>query len=134
MQSGVRPSDSFIGGLTDFSFHTFLTRRVLGVLYGLGLAVIALVYLGWVIGAFRINGLLGFLVLLIVGPLISLLLLVALRIYLELTAVLFGIYENTLRMSLEPQAPGRPNSLVPASPPPLPPAGTQYASPGGTPM
>jgi Domain of unknown function (DUF4282) len=128
MQSSVRSSDSFFGGLTDFSFHTFLTRRVLGVLYGLGVAIIALVYLGWVIGAFRTNALLGLLVLLIVGPLVSLVLLVVLRIYLELTAVLFGIYENTLRMSPGPQPSTQPSGLVPAPPP----AGPQFASPGGT--
>lgn len=73
----------FFARLFDFKFETYVTPTVVSVLYGLGTVGIALAYITYVVIAFDANAALGVLVLLVVGPLMSLLALIWLRVTLE---------------------------------------------------
>ena len=95
--------------LFDFRFNNFVTKDVLGVVYALGLVVIAISYIGAVIGAFgagsdcitTIAGQApvcsggdpaGGVIVLIFGLVIAFLAAIYLRIILEVVAVLFAIH------------------------------------------
>ncbi len=82
------------GGLLDFSFSTFITIRIVKVLYILMLALIALGWLFMVIGAFSRGPVAG-LGALILGTLGAIIYVIFARISLEMIVVIFRIGENT---------------------------------------
>lgn len=95
----------FIGGLFDFSFTTFVTTKVVKVLYGLWLVgVVGIVLVGFY-GAID-NMFLrtythpaeGFMMLLLT-PLVAALYLVLGRVYMEVIIVLFRIAENLTELN-----------------------------------
>ncbi len=83
--------------LLDVSFKRFLTLSVIKVLYVLGLALIALMWLVVVIGAFA-NGVLAGIGAMVVGAFVALLYMIFFRVWLELIVVIFRIGENTTKL------------------------------------
>ena len=84
-----------IGSLFDLSFKSFVTPRVIQILFILELIVLAVFAISMIAMGFSQGALAGVLVLLL-SPLIFLIGVLIARIYLELVIVLFRIYE-TLR-------------------------------------
>lgn len=74
---------SFVARLFDFRFASYVTPTIISVLYMLGMVGIAIAYLFYVVTAFDASAAFGVLVLLIIGPLFSLLGLIWLRVTLE---------------------------------------------------
>jgi len=104
---GVRPGQTrangekgFVGSLFDFSFKSFVTPKIIKVLYVLFTIWTALISLLIAIIGFRTGGLVGGLfVLIIVVPIYVLLTLGVWRVVLEAFMVVFRIYEETKKIS-----------------------------------
>ena len=86
----------FFAALFDFSFASFVTLRILKVIYVLLLAVSSIAALGLIVTGFGAG--MGILAL-ILAPLLWLVGAVFARVYVELIAVLFRIGENTTVMA-----------------------------------
>jgi Domain of unknown function (DUF4282) len=84
-------ASGFFSALFDFSFSSFATPKIVKFVYLLATIVIALGFLGWVIGAFSANVGFGILVL-ILGAVAALVWLAFIRMTLE-------IYYAVVRMS-----------------------------------
>ncbi|HTR93564.1 MAG TPA: DUF4282 domain-containing protein [Trebonia sp.] len=112
--AGVTPAASrprgekgFIGSLFDFSFDSFVTPKIIKVLYILLTVWTLLVALFFLIIGFRSGGIGGGIaVLIIVDPIFILLTLGVYRVVLEAFMVVFRIYEDTkkIREKTESQA------------------------------
>ena len=130
----------FFGSLFDISFSSFITTKIIKVLYVLSLIVIGLFALGLVISAFADSAALGIVVLVIVAPLGALLYAIYTRVVLEVLIAIFRIMESNFelvrlqRSALAGAAPPLPTSapgpaftppptdpLPPSTPPPPPP-------------
>jgi hypothetical protein len=95
----------FVGSLFDFSFSSFVTPKIIKVLYVLFTIWTALVSLLIVIISFRTGGALaGFFVLIVVVPIYVLLTLGVYRVVLEAFMVVFRIYEETKKISERTQS------------------------------
>ena|ERR1700733_7710349 len=95
-QGGGSPAGrGFLRSLFDLSFTSLITVKLVKVIYVLWMIVIGLGALGSIAVAFRASHTLGFLVLFIIAPIISLFYLVMARVFLEIFVVLFRIQENT---------------------------------------
>ncbi|QDQ96679.1 DUF4282 domain-containing protein [Tomitella fengzijianii] len=80
----AQPADKgFFGALFDFDFEHVVTPRIVKIAYILAAVVIALLYFVFTVAAFSESVAGGFVVMLIVGPLIGLVYLVLARITLE---------------------------------------------------
>jgi hypothetical protein len=89
----------FFGSLFDFSFKSFVTPKIIKILYVLFTIWTALVALLFVIISFRTGGALaGIFVLVIVVPIYGLLTLGLWRVVLEAFMVIFRIYEETKKI------------------------------------
>lgn len=95
---GPIQSRGFFTSLFDFSFRSFVTSRVIGILYVISIIVLVLDSIFWIALAFRLNTALGVLTLLIIAPLIFFLMLISVRVLLEIVVILFRIAENTSEM------------------------------------
>ncbi len=111
----------FFGALFDVSFTSFVTTRIIKVLYIITLVVIGLGALAVVVAAFA-NSVAGGLFMLVIGaPLIALLYVIYTRVILEVLIAIFRIMEyNAEQVSLLRQAQGL---SAPQPPPTAPPAG-----------
>lgn len=90
--------DAGLEAMLDFSFRRFITLSVIKIVYGLGLAVIALGWLIGVVGAMIQGGALAGVAVLLLGTLAALLYMIFFRIWLELIVVMFRIGENTSKL------------------------------------
>jgi hypothetical protein len=81
--------------LFDFSFNSFIAPSIAKIVYLLVLVVIVISYLLFVVISFEQSSVLGFLVLLIIGPLFGLLYLVLARVGLESLIATIRTAENT---------------------------------------
>lgn len=89
----------FFGSLFDFSFQSFITGRLIRVLYVLALIGLALWTLGWLVGALASqDGTLIFLGL-IGAPLAFLFGLIYVRVLLELIIVIFRIGDDVSKIA-----------------------------------
>ena len=89
----------FFGSLFDFSFNSFVTPKIIKVLYVLVTAWTALVALTILIIAFRTGGTAGgIFTLVVIEPLFILLTLGIYRVILEAFMVVFRIYEETKKI------------------------------------
>ena len=100
--------EGFLRALFDISFRTFITRRLAGVFYVVGLVAIAIGFLVYFIGGI-VNGILAIVnqhvgagISLIVAtivlvPIVTFLTIVALRFVIESVVALIAIAENTER-------------------------------------
>ena len=91
--------------LFDFSFRSYVTRRLAGVFYIIGLVLIALAallfFFSWIVTAFSVIGyapgqglllLLGAIILMPLGALVSV---IALRVSIETVVAIIAVAENT---------------------------------------
>ena len=93
-RSANTDSKGFLGALFDFGFTSFVTPKVIKVLYVLimiGTAVSALVF---TIAAFKVSAVFGFLTLVIGDPLFIIIVMAIYRIILEFFVVIFRMSED----------------------------------------
>ena len=84
----------FIASLFDFRFNSFVTPRVVRVVYAIGMIIIGLSALGFLLFAFKVSALFGIISLCILCPLYFLLYLALWRIALELIMIIFRIGDD----------------------------------------
>ncbi len=89
----------FLESLFDFSFTTFVTSKLIKVLYVLSIVCAALGWLFLIIIGFTVSTALGVLMLLIGGPLLFLLSVIYARVLLEIMIVIFRISEHTAEIA-----------------------------------
>jgi hypothetical protein len=87
-------SRGFLSALFDFSFTSFVTTRIIKVLYVLILVLVSLVALFYTIIAFRLSTGFGLLVLIIGDPLYIIIVMGFWRLVLEAFVVVFRIAED----------------------------------------
>jgi hypothetical protein len=122
----------FFGSLFDISFSSFITTKIIKVLYVLSLIVIGLFALGLVISAFADSAALGIVVLVIVAPLGALLYAIYTRVVLEVLIAIFRIMESNFELvrlqrsalagAAPPMPPSSPGSAAAPPTDPLPPS------------
>ena len=116
----------FFGALFDVSFTSFVTTRIIKVLYIITLVVIGLFALGFVVAAFA-NSVAGGLFALIIGaPLVALLYVIYTRVILEVLMAIFRIME--LNAEQVARAPVRAARAAAARRPRRPPASRRRAA------
>ena len=93
------PPTADFSALFDLTFTRFLTVGVIKIIYLLGIILVALAWLGMVIGAFGAAGFLGGLLGIVIATIVAVVNLLILRVWLELIVVLFRIGENTARIA-----------------------------------
>jgi hypothetical protein len=84
----------FLGALFDFGFTSFVTPKVVKVLYPLIMVLTGLTALAFVAAAFHASTGLGFLTLLVLAPLFFLVVTAIYRILLEFFIVIFRVAED----------------------------------------
>jgi hypothetical protein len=84
----------FVGSLFDFGFTSFVTPKVVKVVYALIMAGLALAEVGYLIFAFKANAVFGIISLVILCPLSFFVYLALWRILLELFIVVFRIADD----------------------------------------
>lgn len=94
----MNQNQGFIQGLLDFSFTTFITQKLIKVIYGLGIALLCLWALILIVGAFGQSFTIG-VTTAVFAPIGLLVAVIVLRIYLEIAIVLFRIADNTTQMA-----------------------------------
>jgi len=87
-------STGFLSALFDFSFTSFVTTKIIKVLYVLILILTSLSAIVFTIGAFRANSTFGFLTLVIGDPLFIIIVMAFWRLVLEAFVVVFRIAED----------------------------------------
>jgi len=92
MSTQLQPA-GFFGALFDFSFSSFITAKLIRVIFGLGLIVVGFGALSMLIAGFS-QGFMAGILALILAPLVFLLFAMYLRVVLEVLIVLFRIAEN----------------------------------------
>jgi len=94
--AGTQAADArgFLGALFDFSFTSFVTTRIIKVLYVLILVLTVLSALVYTFLAFSASALFGFLVLIIGDPLFIIIVMALWRLVLESFVVRFRIAED----------------------------------------
>ena len=88
----------FLSSLFDFSFTSFVTTRIIKVLYVLIMVLVSLVALFYTIIAFRLSPVFGLLVLVIADPLYIIIVMAFWRLLLEAFVVVFRIAEDVHAM------------------------------------
>ena len=124
-----------MGALFDLSFKKFVAPLVAKVVYILAMIGIVIAYLAWVVIAFQGGAGYGLVVLLIIGPILSLLYLAFIRVSLE--ALLASIFTAQNTAELVRLQGGTPPSMggfsdAPAGPPAGPPSGYPTSPPAGS--
>ena len=99
----------FLGSLMDLSFTSFVTTKLIKVMYILDMVLIGLIALLIIGAGFATSPILGFVFIITVAPLFVLFALIYTRVILELIIVLFRIAENTAEMASQ----GRNNAPPP---------------------
>jgi hypothetical protein len=84
----------FLGSLFDISFTSFVTPKVIRVLYLLIMIGTILTALSYSVIAFRVNAVFGIVTLFVLAPLFSMIILAIWRIFLEFFVVIFRISED----------------------------------------
>jgi hypothetical protein len=107
----------FFGSLFDYSFSSFITSRIVKVLYVLTTIVVALWTLVIILLAFKASATLGILALLIIGPIFFVIAMIYVRVGLELLMVIFRIHENVEEINQRAGG-ARGTPVASAAPPP----------------
>jgi len=84
----MEENKGFISSLFDFSFRNFVTPRIIGILYGVLLAVTAIGAIAMVVIMFMMHPGFGVLALLVLAPLYFFLSILSYRVMLELIVVI----------------------------------------------
>lgn len=105
-------TESFLASLFDINFRSFVTPKIVKVVYVLIIIVLGLSAIGYAIFAFRLNAVFGIISLVILCPLYFFISLMLWRIVLEVFVVLFRIAEDlrTIRVLGVPRAPAAESS------------------------
>ncbi|MGH2947352.1 MAG: DUF4282 domain-containing protein [Solirubrobacteraceae bacterium] len=113
----------FFASLFDISFTSFVTTKIIKVIYVITLVLIGLFAIGLVIGAFADSVGFGILALLVIAPLGALLYTIYARMLLELVIAIFRIMEHSAEQVrlLRASTPAAPGGTAVATPPPSPP-------------
>jgi Domain of unknown function (DUF4282) len=82
----------FLASLFDFSFTTFITGRIIKILYVLSTIIVALWTLAFVLFAFKASTGFGIITLVLLAPLFFLFSMIYVRVVLELIMVIFRIH------------------------------------------
>ncbi len=105
--SGFRTSDprpaasGFLSKLFDLSFTSFITPSIVRIVYVIAMLLIGLGWLGYSVVGFARSPGLGLLILVVVGPLLSLFYLVVVRITLELYLAVIRLAEDVHELKLK---------------------------------
>lgn len=110
----------FLGSLFDYSFTSFVTSKIVRLLYVLTTLVVALWTVAFIVIAFSLSTALGVLMLLIGGPVFFLMSLIYVRVALELMIVFFRISENVQAINERGGAAEADETFVAALPVPAP--------------
>jgi hypothetical protein len=97
----MEPSKGFFGSLFDFSFTTFITSKIIKLLYALSVVGAGLGALAFIIGGFSNSVGLGVVMLLIGGPLYFLIVVIYARVFLEIIIVLFRMAEHIAELAAQ---------------------------------
>jgi hypothetical protein len=108
-------AEGFFSSLFDYSFSSFITSRIIKVLYVLTTIVVALWTLVIILVAFKASSALGIVALVIGGPIFFVITMIYVRVGLELLIVIFRIHENVHEIN---QRAGHAVGNLAASPPP----------------
>ena len=112
-------AESFFGSLFDYSFSSFVTPRIIKILYVLATIMISLWTLFLVLAGFNVSSGAGLVMLVIVGPLFFVVSMIYARVVLELVIVFFRINGNVQEIRDE-----RIGGAPQPAPTPEPPAAT----------
>lgn len=113
-------NQGFFASLFDVKFKSFVTTKIITILFILAMIVDGLYILFLVLAGFNADPGLG-VVLLVLSPLFFLLGVIYVRVLLEFVIVVFRIYENTRIMAATPgPAAGGPGTARTDRPPPPP--------------
>jgi Domain of unknown function (DUF4282) len=88
------PLQGFFASLFDYSFSSFITGRIIKVLYVLTTIIVALWTLFFILVAFRESSAFGILTVVVFGPLFFVFTMIYVRVVLELIMVIFRIHED----------------------------------------
>jgi hypothetical protein len=103
----------FFSSLFDYSFSSFITARIIKVLYVLMTIAVALWTLLVILLAFRVSSAVGFLALLIGGPIFFVITMVYIRVGLELIMVFFRIHGDVAEINRRGGGGANGNPVVP---------------------
>jgi hypothetical protein len=88
----------FFGKLFDLTFTKFVTPSLVQLIYGLGMALILLVWLVALIASLT-QGFMAFLGMLVIGTIVAFLYLLMLRVWMELIIILFRLGDTTQQIA-----------------------------------
>ena len=88
----------FFKALFDFSFTSYVTPKIIKIIFGLVVIVAAVIALVIIIAGFEVNIAAGIFALIILAPLAFLFYVIIYRVLLEVVMAVFTIAENTTRM------------------------------------
>lgn len=92
----------FFTALFDWRFHTFITPKIVSIVYLVGMILIGISWLGFLITAFTAEPLLGLMVL-IIGPIVALVYLAFWRMTLEFYFAIVRMSDDIHRSSGAPR-------------------------------
>ena len=105
----MESAKGFFEALFDFSFTSFVTSKLVKLLYALAIVAAALGALVWIVAAFSASPVFGVLALLIGAPLFFVIGVIYSRVLLEIVIVIFRISEHVAEMAAQGrQGPSRP--------------------------
>jgi len=101
----VNTSAGFIESLMDFSFTSFVTSKIIKLLYGLSIVSAGVLGLILIIAGFGMSALAGIVMLLIVAPLVFIISVIYSRVLLEIVIVIFRISEHSTEIAANTRKP-----------------------------
>jgi hypothetical protein len=101
----VNTSTSFVESLLDFSFTSFVTSKIIKLLYGLSILGAGLTAVIMIVCAFAMSALAGIFTLVIVAPLAFAIIVVYSRVLLEIIIVVFRISEHAAEIAANTRKP-----------------------------
>jgi hypothetical protein len=101
----VNTSTSFVESLLDFSFTSFVTSKIIKLLYGLSILGAGLTAVIMIVCAFAMSALAGIFTLVIVAPLAFAIIVIYSRVLLEIIIVVFRISEHAAEIAANTRKP-----------------------------
>ncbi len=118
----------FFGSLFDYSFGSYITPKIIKVLYVLATVLVALWTLALVLIAFNVSSGLGVITLLILGPFYFVVAMIYARVFLELLSAFFHIHDDVKEIKQRAGGTGGVPVEPAPTPPPLDPAPVEVAT------
>lgn len=101
----MNTSTSFVESLMDFSFTSFVTSKIIKLLYGLSILGAGLTAVIMIVCAFAMSALAGIFTLVIVAPLAFAIIVIYSRVLLEIIIVVFRISEHAAEIAANTRKP-----------------------------